>query len=71
MCAGGDFIKKEYQDITKWFPVKDYKENEIFIKNSKSVLIYKVEPINFKLKSINEQEIILAKYRNLLKAMRN
>ena len=71
MFAGGGFIKKGFEDVTKWFPIKDYRENEIYLKNGKKVLAFKVEPINFKLKSLNEQEVILSKYKNCLKAIRN
>ena len=65
---GGVFIEKAiYKDIKDWFPIKSIKENTIYLKNGKSINLFKIEPINFKLKSDLEQIAILEAYKHFLK----
>ena len=61
-------MKPKYQSIQKWFPIKTYQNNHITLKNGKDVQIFSVEPMNFSLKSSQEQEKILKQYQNCLKA---
>ena len=64
---GGCILKRRCQDIKEWFPIKTYKNNQIFLKNGKSVYLYQVTPSSFHLKSSREQEIILEAYQNCIK----
>lgn len=61
-------IKKvEYKDIKEWIPIKNIKDNAIYLKNGSSIKLFKVEPINFNLKSEGEQISILEAYKRFLK----
>ena len=62
-----DFIKTEYLSITKWFPVQKYHQNKIVLKNQNEVYVYRVQPINFSLKSLQEQKMILKAFQQELK----
>ena len=65
---GGVFIEKTlYKNIKDWFPIKSIKDNLIYTKDGKSVKLFKVEPINFKLKSDSEKQAILESYKQFLK----
>ena len=60
-------MRQKCRDIKEWFPIKSYKNNQIFLKNGKSVYLYQVMPRSFHLKSSQEQEIILEAYQNCIK----
>jgi hypothetical protein len=65
---GGAIIKKDkYKNIKDWFPIKKVNDNKIYTKDGKKVEIFKVQPINFKLKSNSEKNIILSAYKQFLK----
>lgn len=65
---GGVFIKNNsYKNVKDWFPIKSIKNNLIYTKDGKCVKIFKIAPINFKLKSDVEQMVILETYKQLLK----
>lgn len=66
---GGDanIEKSKYGDVQKWLPIKDIKNNIIVAKGGEKVKLFKVEPINFELKSEGEQRNILESYKAFLK----
>lgn len=47
--------------------IQEIKNNEIILTNEDRLVIMRVEPINFKLKSVSEQEAILEAYKTFLK----
>lgn len=66
--SGGVIIEKvKYKNIKDWFPIKEINNNTICTKDGKSTRIFKVEPINFKLKSDGEKRAILEAYKQFLK----
>lgn len=66
---GGDFtIKNKYGDIKTWIPIKSIKDDAICLKNGRKVKLFKIEPINFELKSEREQINILEMYKLFLKS---
>lgn len=68
MLLGGVFIEKvKYKNIKDWFPIKSIRDNLVYLKDGTSVMIFKVEPINFKLKSDTEKRAILESYKQFLK----
>lgn len=68
ILLGGVFIEKvRYKNIKDWFPIKNIKDNVIYLKDGSNVKIFRVEPINFKLKSDMEKRAILESYKQFLK----
>ena len=59
-----DTINKSFQD---WLSISEIKNNKIVLSNGKTLLILRVLPINFKLKSALEQNAIINAYKNFLK----
>ena len=61
--------KKEIHDVSfqEWLPIEKICKNKVVLKNNKSVIMLKVEPINFKLKSRLEQNAIINQYKLFLK----
>lgn len=56
-----------FGSIQEWMPVKTIKNNMIVLKNGVEVAVFRVEPINFKLKSKLEQMAVLEGYKYFLK----
>lgn len=68
LSIGGDLnIKNKYGDINKWFPIKSIKDGFICLENTVKLKLFKIEPVNFELKSEREQINILENYKNFLK----
>lgn len=65
--GGVSIDKTKYKNIKDWFLIKNVKENIIYLKDGSSFMIFKVEPINFKLKSDGEKMAILEMYKQFLK----
>lgn len=59
--------KNKYIDVEKWVPIKEIKNNMIILKNGEKARLFKIEPINFELKSESEQISILEAYKVFLK----
>ena len=59
-----DEVKESFQD---WVNIKEITKNGILLRNGHKVVILRVLPINFNLKSKLEQEAILNSYKLLLK----
>ncbi len=60
--------KEEHNlSFQEWLGIEKINKNRIYFYNNRSVLVYKVLPINFKLKSHLEQQAIYAAYKNFLK----
>lgn len=52
----------------RWVPVEDIRDGIVKLKTGDYVKIIEVMPVNFKLKSIQEQRAILLEYKSFLKA---
>ena len=61
------FIFEKEKEMKEGFPIKEIKNDKVFLKNGEELTIFKVEPINFKLKSSSEQSAILNAYESFLK----
>lgn len=59
--------KNKQSDVQNLIPIEKISDEKIFLKDKKIVSIYKVEPTNFKLKTLLEQQAILEGYRLFLK----
>ena len=59
--------KETFGSVQEWLPIKSIKNNKIVLKDGSEVAVFKVEPINFKLKSQLEQMAILEGYKYFLK----
>lgn len=61
-------IKKcEYKNIKEWMPIKNIKEDSVYLKDKNKIKLIKVNPINFSLKSEIEQINVLERYKQFLK----
>ncbi len=60
--------KKEYKNIKDWIPIKNIRDDTIYLKNNTAVKLFKINPINFHLKTDTEKIITLEKYKRFLKA---
>ena len=63
-------IKRKNQineDISMLIPIEKIKKGEIILKDGRKLLMFKVEPTNFKLKTNMEQQSILEGYKMFLK----
>ena len=66
--VGGVIIEStNYKNIKDWFPIKNIKHNNIYTKDGKCLNVFKVEPINFRLKTDHEKYAILESYKQFLK----
>lgn len=54
-------------DIQELIPIQKIDNGSLILKNQKRVTVFKVEPTNFRLKTILEQEAILEDYKLFLK----
>ncbi len=61
--------KKESNNLSfqDWLGVKEIKNNKIYLEDGRILIILRVMPVNFKLKSTLEQNAILNAYKNFLK----
>ena len=70
------FDKKKSKKIEKpaiattqrWIPVEEIRDGVVKLKTESYIKIIEVIPVNFKLKSLNEQRAILMQYKSFLKA---
>lgn len=56
--------------VQKWVPVEDLKDGIVKLNTGDYIKIIEILPVNFKLKSIQEQKAILMGYKAFLKACR-
>ncbi len=61
--------KKELTPLSfqDWLGIRDIKNNKIYLEDGRTLIILRVLPVNFKLKSTLEQNAILSAYKNFLK----
>lgn len=60
--------KKTIQDdLCSLIPIQKIENGNLFLKDDKKISIFKIEPTNFKLKTVLEQEAILEGYKLFLK----
>jgi len=52
----------------RWIPVEDIRDGVVKLKTDDYIKMIEVIPVNFKLKSLNEQRAILMQYKSFLKA---
>ena len=57
-------IKESFQD---WLGIRNINNNKIFLEDGRILVVLRVMPVNFKLKSTLEQQSILYAYKNFLK----
>lgn len=60
--------KKTIQDdLCSLIPIQKIENGNLFLKDDKKISVFKIEPTNFKLKTVLEQEAILEGYKLFLK----
>lgn len=59
--------KEELKSFQEWLSIKEIKNDSIVLNNGKALVILKISPINFNLKSQLEQKAILNSYKIFLK----
>lgn len=67
MILGAKKITNKYEDIATLIPIENISDGIVSLKNGKKIMILQIEPTNFKLKTILEQNAILEGYRLFLK----
>ncbi len=64
---GININKVSLKNIKEYLPIKSIKDNLIYLKNNERIKLFKIEPINFNLKTENERIILLQNYKQFLK----
>ena len=61
--------KKETNNLSfqDWLGIREIKNNKIYLEDGRALIVLRVMPVNFKLKSTLEQNAILNAYKNFLK----
>ena len=57
----------EHKTFQEWTQIEKIKNERIYLKDGKCIILLKVYPVNFKLKSKLEQNAILSNYKMFLK----
>lgn len=55
------------QSFQDWLKILEIKNNKIILESGRTLILLRVLPVNFKLKSVLEQNSILNSYKNFLK----
>ena len=55
----------------EWLEIEKIYKSKVFLKNNNIIMLLKIEPINFKLKSKLEQKAIMNQYRLFLKNLKS
>lgn len=59
--------RKKQSDVQDLIPIEKINSGSILLKDKKTISIYKIEPTNFRLKTLLEQQAILEGYKLFLK----